>query len=133
MEHELEIVGELTQKMNNVVSNILFLLSKKNIHDLDSINDFIGIIPLVVTNIEMIAKTLKGNDKKDICKGVLSILIQRLVKNEELERDILNLLNKNGDTLIDNFVFMGNFATKVFNKKESCLRKWKAKKSQKKN
>lgn len=120
MEEEIIQNGELTRNMNIVAENMIFYLQKKNIKEIKSVNDIICLLPKIITNIELLISSVKGQDKKDVCKGVISIVIQRLVKDEQLEQEILSFLNNNSDAVIDNFVYMANYAGKVFNKK-SCF------------
>jgi len=122
---EINSIGELTRNMNEVYNNLQFYLHKRKIYEVKSVNDIIAVIPIIISNIELICKSIKGKDKKDIAKGVLSILVQKFVHDEELEKNILTFMNDSSDIVIDNLVYMANYGGKLFNKKSCCFKKWK--------
>lgn len=121
MEETLKENNSLTLNMNLITSNMIFYLQKNKINEIKSVNDIIKILPIIISNIELLMKSTKGEDKKDVCKAVISTIIIKLVKDEDLEKQLLDFLNNNSDTVINSLVYMANFTGKIFNKKNLCF------------
>lgn len=121
MNNETKLSEEqLSRNLDLVVNNVLFYLSKRNIQ-IENITDIITLLPMVLSNIEILLKSIKGSDKKLIAKICIETVINRTVQNEDVKEATLHFLNMSVDPIIDSMIFLANNA-KIF-KRNKTLKK----------